>query len=988
MAFEEFELAEQMLAQLEADQDIENVFHNEGDPVTMTGNQFIVLNAKAFVWMVASGSVDLFSAPLEHGEPVGARNYVIRLNPGQTFLGIPDAPAHQGRGLFAIGDAETKLLQLPLDRLQEAAREYEFSAIGISELSDEWVAALLRRFKIAMIPQNCQDLQISTTLRFEQQSAYKPRRGVNWVRHTEGTSRVMGLDYLPMIGVNGYFPVSEKTWLQADTHVAVEAAATIDLIARDEFWTYLQQFHRFILESLNITELQADVRERERLREKAQDEARSFEHALLNLAIAIQPEKADRTPATTNPLLAACRIVGKHLNMMFVEPPGAAGVFNLEDIARASHIKTRPVLLREDWWRCDNGSLVAYQGDEKRPVALLQDSPRSYTLVDPVSGTRQHVTAEAAESLEAVAYMFYRPFPARVLAGIDLLNMGLAGMKNDLSMVVLMGICGALIGMITPVMTGILFDKVIPASDRMQLLQIGAILLVCAIANAVFGVIKAIAMLRIEGKADSGLQAAVWDRLLSLPAKFFRNYTSGDLAVRSTGVSAIRQMLSGATVQSLLAGIFSIGYLVLLFYYNKRLAVYATLISVVNVAMVTGLSYLYVCYQRPLSEIEGKISGVLLQLITGISKLRVTGTEDRAFGLWSQHFGEQRKLSFKAGIVQNIQQTLNSVVPVLASLIIFYAVLQKLMSPDPNAKELALTTGTFLAFLAAYGTFQDALLQMSSAFMSALSIVPLYNRLQPILQAMPEVDDTKAKPTQLTGDIEVSHVNFKYQPEGPLVLKDVSMHINSGDFVAIVGGSGSGKSTLMRLLLGFETPETGSIYYDRHDLATVDVTEVRRQMGVVLQNSQIMGGTIFHNIAGASNLTIEDAWEAARMAGCDADIREMPMGMHTVLPQGGGSLSGGQRQRIVIARAIIKKPRLLFFDEATSALDNQTQAIVSESIERLQATRIVIAHRLSTIINADRIYVLDQGKIVQSGTYQELIRQEGLFVELAKRQMA
>ena len=213
------------------------------------------------------------------------------------------------------------------------------------------------------------------------------------------------------------------------------------------------------------------------------------------------------------------------------------------------------------------------------------------------------------------------------------------------------------------------------------------------------------------------------------------------------------------------------------------------------------------------------------------------------------------------------------------------------------------------------------------------------------------------------------------------------MKINAGEFVAIVGPSGCGKSTLFRLLLGFEQPEAGSIFYDAQDLKGLDLNSVRRQIGVVLQNSTLFRGDVFANIIGSKPLTLDDAWEAARLAGLDNDLRQMPMGMHTVITDGGGGLSGGQRQRLMIARAIVSKPRILLFDEATSALDNNTQAIVSRSLEGLKATRIVIAHRLSTVQNADRIYVFDEGNVVQSGTFTELIQQDGLFAALAKRQL-
>lgn len=984
MPFEEFELAEQMLAQLEANEDIESIFRNEGVAVEVRGNQPLLLNTETDVWMVTAGMLDIFSAPFADGAPVGARSHLLRLNPGRICFGIATASEQSSRGLLAVGELETKALRLPLARLQQVAKEQEFSAIGISALLDEWIATLLLGFRIGLIPQNCQDVPPYEEVRFAQPTAYKARRRVNWIRHIEGASCLMNLDFLPPLPSETYFPVSEKTWLYTQANAIITSAATLDVIARPDFWDSVQQFHRFVLESMSIIEQRKIVTERERLEQKADDEAVSLQHAFLNLAAVVKPEKADVLTDTRDPLLAVCQTIGKYLNLAFVTYPGSKQS-TLNEIARASKIKFRQVLLRGDWQRRDNGPLLAYRSEDKQPVALLPASQKSYVIVDPAAGTRQNVTASVAETLEGMAYMFYRPFPSRVLTSMDLMKVALDGLQSDLTMLLLMGILGSLLGMLTPIMTGMLFDKVIPASDRTQLLQIGLVLLVCALAEAIFGVIKAIAMLRIEGKADANLQSAVWERLLSLPVTFFRTYTAGDLAMRSMGVNTIRHVLGGVTIQSLLASVFSVGYFGLLFYYNSRLAVIAALISLANVAIVTGLGYLYISYLRPLNDIEGRISGLILQLITGISKLRMTGTEDRAFGLWAKQFGEQRKLSFKAGIVQNVQETVNAVLPVLASMIIFYVVCQRLMTPEVNAE---FTTGQFLAFLSAYGTFQSTLLQMSSALMAVLSIVPLYTRLQPILQTKPEVDEIKIKPTDLTGDIEIAHVNFRYHPDSPLVLKDLSMQINSGEFIAIVGGSGSGKSTLMRLLLGFETPESGSIYYDRQDLSSLDITEVRRQMGVVLQNSQIIGGSILENIAGASNVPLENVWEAARMAGCEADIREMPMGMHTVLPQGGGSLSGGQRQRIVIARAIIKKPRILFFDEATSALDNQTQAIVSVSIEQLKATRIVIAHRLSTIINADRIYVLDQGKIVQTGTYQELIKQDGLFAELAKRQMA
>ena len=398
----------------------------------------------------------------------------------------------------------------------------------------------------------------------------------------------------------------------------------------------------------------------------------------------------------------------------------------------------------------------------------------------------------------------------------------------------------------------------------------------------------------------------------------------------------------------------------------------------------TVSAYFQLRFQRQIFRLRGRISGKLFEFIDNIAKLRVSGTESRAFAAWAREFSAQKEMSIRARGVSNALTVFNSTFPVI-SLALIFSYAAHLMG-QPLLHEF--TTGAFLAFLAAYIQFQSAALQLNSTVESVLGIVPLYERAAPIFETLPEVDDGKRLPGDLTGLLEINHLSFRYHPNMPFVLRDLSFAVKPGEFVAIVGPSGSGKSTLLRLLVGFEKPESGAIYYDGQDLAGLDIQAVRQQMGVVIQNARLVSGTVFHNIVGSAALTLDDAWQAARMAGLEQDISEMPMGMHTVISEGGGSLSGGQRQRLFIARAIVKKPRILLFDEATSSLDNQTQSIVSSSLDALQVTRIVIAHRLSTIINADRILVMEKGVVVQCGAHHELVNQNGLFRELAKRQLA
>jgi ATP-binding cassette subfamily C protein len=384
-------------------------------------------------------------------------------------------------------------------------------------------------------------------------------------------------------------------------------------------------------------------------------------------------------------------------------------------------------------------------------------------------------------------------------------------------------------------------------------------------------------------------------------------------------------------------------------------------------------------YQREFADLQGTLSGTTLQLINGIAKLRVAGAQRRAFVHWARHFADQRSVSMKAQTLGVLLTTFNEFYVVVMMMVVFGMAVA--------STRMGLATGEFLAFNAAFSQFMAGALAVSASMTTMVAVVPLYERAQPILNTWPETDRTKAHPGEVSGRIEVSHVSFRYDKDGPLVLDDVSLEFSPGEFVALVGPSGSGKSTLLRLLLGFEAPDAGAILYDKQDLAELDIQAIRRQIGVVLQNGKLFSGDMFTNIIGAAPLTMDDAWEAAEKAGLADDIRAMPMGMHTIVSEGARTLSGGQRQRLLIARSIVKNPRIIIFDEATSALDNRTQAIVSQSLEQLEATRIVIAHRLSTIVTADRIYVLENGRIVQHGSYEQLVRQRGLFSDMARRQI-
>ncbi|QGT99854.1 hypothetical protein SYNTR_1261 [Candidatus Syntrophocurvum alkaliphilum] len=699
------------------------------------------------------------------------------------------------------------------------------------------------------------------------------------------------------------------------------------------------------------------------------------------------PDLISEDEAIDNLLFKACLAVGEAKKIK-IFPSHEMKKQNFEskdllgDIAQASQIRTRQILLKDTWWKEDNGALLAYKEEDKKPVALIPKSPREYIMYDPANESRVLVDKQIASLISVEAYTFYRPLPSKVIGIKDLLNYLADGIwKSDMYTVFIMGILGGLLGVLTPIVTGQIFDNIIPDGDSVLLTQVGFLLMAISVAIFAFNLTRSFAMHRIEGRTEADLQAAIWDRLLSLPAAFFKDYSSGELANRAMGISEIRSILSGAVANSLIAGIFSIFYFLLLFYYSWRLALIVTAVVIVVIGVTLLFGFLQIRYERQLVDLNNILTGKIFGLLSGISKIKTSGAEKRAFNNWAEDFSKTRDVTYRKENLANKLEVFNSTANIIATGIIFYSMMR--------VQGINLSAGQFIAFNAAFSSFLRAMLEITSVYIQLNVIKPLYERTKPILETLPEYDQQKNDPGELEGKLEVSHVNFRYQEDGPLILDDVVLEINKGDYVGIVGPSGSGKSTLFRLLLGFENPESGQIYYDQQDLQNIDIRAVRRQLGVVLQSSQLMYGSIFDNIVAAHpGLTINDAWEAARMAGMEDDIKSMPMGMHTVVTPSGGTLSGGQKQRLLIARAIISRPKILYFDEATSALDNKTQKIVSESLNNLGATRIVIAHRLSTVANCNKIVVMDKGKVVEQGSYQELFEKGGLFTELAQRQLA
>lgn len=717
-------------------------------------------------------------------------------------------------------------------------------------------------------------------------------------------------------------------------------------------------------------------------RKKINDDL-NFSHSLQGLADILSYDKINSSTInkTGNNLLEATQRV-LTASGFDISLKNTINEENLHDnlllLADQANASLRKVTLNtENWWKEDAGALLSFMREDGRPVALIPNN-NGYRIEDPSSGNIVILNANNIEKITDTAFMFFRKFPQHAISLYELLRFGMTGASRDFTFLVGCGVLGGILGLFTPYATGLLVDTVIPNARGNELGQLALLLITTAIGMAAFELTRSLVMLRIKGRMGNFSQSAIIDRLIHLPAHFFRQYSAGDLAQRAFSIDSILTLLTGTTQAALLSWVFGLFSFFYLFTLNVRLALLSTAIVFIALLVTTAINVWSLSMERRKFELQGIISSRVLQILNGISKLRSSGAEKRAFSLWAKYFTKQKELDFKINSIENILSIFDAAYVVVASLLLFAFI---------SFFESDMSTGTFMAFNSAFTQFLTATIAMGNALTSVLNVIPLYERAKPILNAIPEKNETLLNPGTLKGNIDISHVSFRYVEDGPTILDDVSISIKPGQFVAFVGPSGSGKSTLFRMLLGFERPDTGAIYYDNQDLDGLNIGAIRRQLGVVLQNGKLMPGDIFTNIVGSAPLNLNDAWEAARMAGFEDDIKAMPMGMHTVIDEGAGTISGGQKQRLMIARAIVKKPRILLFDEATSALDNKTQATVALSIENLNSTRIVIAHRLSTVIKADCIFVLEAGRVIESGNYKELMSKNGYFSELAKRQL-
>ncbi|MFD8277478.1 NHLP bacteriocin export ABC transporter permease/ATPase subunit [Streptomyces flaveolus] len=921
-----------------------------GTRVDCAGFNRLDLEGPQVLWLVVSGAVDLFA--VDAGQQ-GHWHHLGRLEAGSVLLGPVAGPQHT---LVARPLRDCVVHRIGLRELYQpaATQTWSYDEYGNPQY----------------VPPTTSPLEYALAL---------------------GVGRSLSILFqAPMASERAAAPTDDDVfWMQVPPGSVQYGAvygdeAAADLLMDPALWQSMVDQQYRLLTTLDrwIEQLERTHETRTAAGIKAGEAVRAQADRTLLASIGRRPEKR-ATAADADATYAACELVARAAGIALAEPAQNGTESDrldpVERIALASRVRTRAVRLDGRWWRDDVGPLVGHRALSGAPVALLWRRG-GYVAVHPATGRETPVEKANAEEFEPRAVMFYRPLPERRLGPLRLLRFCLRGTRGDLASLLLAGLVTVAIGALVPVATGKVLGEFVPKAQTGLIVQVCLAVMLSSVVAAAFMLLQNLTILRLEGRIEATLQPAVWDRLLRLPTRFFTERSTGELASAAMGISAIRRLLAGVgptVAQSVTVGAMNLG---LLLWYSVPMALAAIGMLVVVAAVFLALGLWQVRWQRRLVQLTNKLNNQAFQTLRGLPKLRVAAAENYAYAAWAAQFARSRELQQRAGRIKNLNAVLGAVYLPLCTLLMFML----LAGPARGSMSAA----AFLTFNTSVTMLLTSVTQLTGAFVSAVAALPLFEEIKPVLEAAPEVRTASTRPGPLSGAIEARRLSFRYTDDGPLVLDDVSFAVRPGEFVAIVGPSGCGKSTLLRLLIGFDRPLSGSVLYDGQDLAALDQSAVRRQCGVVLQHAQPFTGSILDVICGTEPYTPEEAMTAAEMAGLAEDIKRMPMGLHTIV-SGSGAVSGGQRQRLMIAQALIRRPRVLFFDEATSALDNETQRTVIESTKALNATRIVIAHRLTTVLDADRVIVMEDGKVAQQGPPAELLADTGgRLHELVRRQLA
>ena len=937
-----------------------------------------------FAWFVEKGVVDLFIVERVDDVEQAALQHLLRAESGRLLPAVTPNTGATTLNLIAKGLPGTVLRRIPVASLDL------ISSMELAQQVDSWVkdvSTMLSRYDTEATRRNM--LVEAEEAPMTGAGVISAQRGVVWISGLlPGAGLFLGLldpaeSRLDSDQTESGIPLIRDTWIMLTEARQLHVRSSQTLAEKGLLMPALAHFHdvAFSLERLNRGLAVADQvnLERERVINRQSDE-NSARQRLFDLYGLSRDTGTDDAA-----LLDVLRLIGRHEGISFIFPERTdTGDFTefLAHVLDTSGVRARRVRLSQGrcWWLNCSGAMLAFQKEDGSPIALLPTVLGNYRKVGPEGLHTSRITAKNAESLRDEAWLFYQPLTCAPAGLQDLLKLAFRGSAVDFVRFFVTGLLGGLIMLLPAVILGLVADEVIPNGDARLLYTACMVLAVVALLGAMLHVLQGMALMRIEGRAALRAEAAFWDRLLRLTPRFLHRYSAGDLTMRGMTFQTLRDTVQNVAANGGLAVVFLLPAFILAFFYDPMLGGVAVVFGLISLAATIALGLQQMRPHSRMVQAVQSLVGRLFQLINGISVLRVEGAEGSAFAVWAQVYRKQKRAELERDGIEEHVRALSAAMPLLAGAVLLAA------GVLPGRE--AISTGDFLVVYTVFMVFQGAVARLGASFSAVAAIMPAIDQIRPFLAESPEMDAEGQPVEVLTGDIRFDHVSFRYDTDGPLILDDVSIHARPGEFIAITGESGAGKSTLFQLMLGLDKPISGSVYYDGRDLRHLNVKQVRRRIGAIPQAVQLYPEDVWDNIIGShEDATGEDAWRAARLAAVADEISAMPMEMLTCVGAGAGVISGGEGQRIMIARALLDNPPILLLDEATNWLDNESQAKVMENLAQLSATRIVIAHRLSTLRKADRIYVMQTGRVVEEGNFAELMRIEGIFQNLVRRQL-
>ena len=942
------------------------------------------LHSKYGCWLVEFGSVHVYATIVLSNGQWGKRWHLFEVREGEVLFSFDDGNIDKRTVILtaqASKETHGKYLDAPdglINYKSPGGEKFYRSVI------ESWIDRLGKSIStnqqvdIDFVLDKDVDLSIEGN-----SSIFGIPHQTSWVKIRQGTALWCGK---LMMNHSIYYPITTQLWLMGIDNALISSCSSDNLHIteiKNSFTEFCDSFGYIIERKI----LDICIKEAKRIETIEQESKDLLSEALFKLAN-IYDNSTLRNNCSDISLSQIHKVFHLVLLANNIEPP-STGSFrhdlndSIDYLSMRYQVNYIRVNLSPDiLTKFEPVPLITFLKMDRKPVALIPKSrfysSSIYSLIDPSEYGGTTVNQVDFDTLEDYGYMLFPKMAAHRISFSDIFKSSINSVKSEWAGLMWVCIVIGILNIVAPAALFQIFNVVIPDKSYSELFQYVVMIFIATMVIVGLNLSFSISLLRIEGILSAFINMALIDRLISLPVSFFKGYSSGELTARFFCLDEIFRILSGTTIRSILVGTTSVLSFFYLFFIDVHLATVSLglVASLMTFAIIINLIRLK--YVNDSYDLQGKSVGVLFEMLMAITKLRSSSKEEHAFSIWADTAAAQVLKLKHSQKLTTISETFNSFSPMLAMMFFFFILGSGYSKLEPSL---------FISFYAAFSHIMISCISIISNLGAGLVAIPLYSRLKPILVEAPEEFNEYLEASTIKGAIEVSSLVYRYNRETEPVLNGLSLSISSGEFVAIVGPSGSGKSTLLRILLGFEKPESGSVYYDKSDISNLNLRLLRQQIGVVLQAENLSAGTILSNISGTGNITYEAALEAALMSGMEDDLKQMPMGLHTIITEGATTLSGGQRQRIMIARALARKPKVIIFDEATSALDNITQALVSSNIEKLSVTRLVIAHRLSTIKHADRILYMDNGKIIESGTFDELIEAKGAFSRAARRQI-